>query len=99
MLYSGQLLTVIKYDGNTAIFHQYKDIGTFMQSSQEIAVSANSTVSTQVSILDVCLTRFRSVSRCRWLQPQGNIHVCCLEEWGSPERRHQTHHPQAQEVR
>ena len=42
MLYSGQLSTVIKYDGNTAIFHQYEDIGTIEQASQEIAVSANS---------------------------------------------------------
>ena len=42
LLYSGQLSTVIKYDGNTAIFHQYEDIGTSVQASQEIAVSANS---------------------------------------------------------
>ena len=42
LLYSGQLSTVIKYDGNTAIFHQHEDIGTSMQASQEIAVSANS---------------------------------------------------------
>ena len=42
LLYSGQLLTVIKYNGNTAIFHQYEDIGTPEQASQEIAVSANS---------------------------------------------------------
>ena len=42
MLYSGQLSTVIKYDGNTAIFHQHEDIGTSVQASQEIAVSANS---------------------------------------------------------
>ena len=42
LLYNGQLSTVIKYDGNTAIFHQYEDIGTSVQASQEIAVSANS---------------------------------------------------------
>ena len=42
VLYSGQLSTVIKYDGNTAIFHQYEDIGTSVQANQEIAVSANS---------------------------------------------------------
>ena len=42
VLYSGQLSTVIKYNGNTAIFHQHQDISTFVQASQEIAVSANS---------------------------------------------------------
>ena len=42
VLYSGQLSTAIKYDGNTAIFHQHEDIGLSMQTSQEIAVSANS---------------------------------------------------------
>ena len=34
VLYSGQLSTVIKYDGNTAIFHQHEDIGTIVQASQ-----------------------------------------------------------------
>ena len=33
VLYSSQLLTVIKYNGNTAIFHQYEDIGTSKQAS------------------------------------------------------------------
>ena len=42
VLYSGQLSTVIKYDGNTAIFHQHENFGISEQASQEIAVSANS---------------------------------------------------------